>query len=49
MAQTNKSNFSFLYEHWAFLQSDAQQVEAYALRDPRAASIYARHTPYLWH
>ncbi len=40
----NKSNFSFLSEHWAFLQSDARQVETYALRDPRAASIYARRT-----
>ncbi len=38
------SNFSFLKEHWAFLLQDAQQVEAYALRDPRAASIYARRT-----
>ncbi len=40
----NKSNFSFLSEHWGFLQQDAQQVESYALRDPRAASIYARRT-----
>jgi len=40
----NKSNFSFLSGHWAFLQSDARQVETYALRDPRAASIYARRT-----
>ncbi|MBN4079334.1 DEAD/DEAH box helicase family protein [Beggiatoa alba] len=38
------SNFSFLKEHWAFLLQDAQQVEGYALRDPRAASIYARRT-----
>lgn len=38
------SNFSFLKEHWAFLLQDAQQVENYALRDPRAASIYARRT-----
>ena len=44
MEQTNKSNFSFLTEHWNFLQQDAQQVESYALRDPRAASIYARRT-----
>jgi len=40
----NKSNFSFLTEHWSFLLQDAQQVESYALRDPRAASIYARRT-----
>lgn len=39
-----QSNFSFLTEHWLFLQQDAQQVESYALRDPRAASIYARRT-----
>ncbi len=38
------SNFAFLKEHWAFLLQDAQQVESYALRDPRAASIYARRT-----
>ncbi len=38
------SNFSFLKEHWAFLLQDAQQVESYALRDPRAASICARRT-----
>ena len=40
----NKSNFSFLSEHWDFLLADTQQVEAYALRDPRAAAIYARRT-----
>jgi len=39
-----QSNFSFLSEHWAFLLQDAQQVESYALRDPRAAAIYARRT-----
>jgi len=39
-----QSNFDFLNEHWAFLLQDAKQVEAYALRDPRAASIYARRT-----
>ncbi len=39
-----QSNFSFLTEHWAFLLDDARQVEGYALRDPRAASIYARRT-----
>jgi len=44
MANNNKSNFSFLTEHWSFLLQDAQQVEAYALCDPRAASIYARRT-----
>jgi len=44
MANNNKSNFSFLTEHWTFLLQDAQQVEAYALCDPRAASIYARRT-----
>ena len=44
MAQTNNSNFAFLSEHWAFLLEDAQQVESYALRDPRAAAIYARRT-----
>ncbi|SFF24387.1 DEAD/DEAH box helicase family protein [Nitrosomonas sp. Nm166] len=38
------SNFGFLIEHWAFLHGDAQQVESYALRDPRAAAIYARRT-----
>ena len=38
------SNFSFLAEHWAFLLGDARQVESYALRDPRAAVIYARRT-----
>ena len=38
------SNFSFLTVHWAFLYGDAQQVERYALRDPRAAAIYARRT-----
>ncbi|MBA3755868.1 MAG: DUF4145 domain-containing protein [Nitrosomonas sp.] len=38
------SNFSFLTVHWAFLHSDAHQVEHYALRDPRAAAIYARRT-----
>ncbi len=36
------SNFSFLSQHWDFLLQDAQQVESYALRDPRAAAIYAR-------
>jgi len=40
----DNSNFSFLTEHWAFLLDDAQQVEGYALRDPRAAAIYARRT-----
>ncbi|MCU7849152.1 MAG: DEAD/DEAH box helicase family protein [Candidatus Thiodiazotropha sp. (ex Lucinoma kastoroae)] len=40
----NKSNFSFLSQHWGFLLQDAQQVESYALRDPRAAAIYARRT-----
>jgi len=44
MANNNKSNFSFLTEYWSFLLQDAQQVEAYALCDPRAASIYARRT-----
>jgi len=39
-----QSNFKFLSEHWGFLLQDAQQVESYALRDPRAASIYARRT-----
>ena len=39
-----RSNFSFLSEHWAFLLQDAQKVESYALRDPRAAAIYARRT-----
>lgn len=39
-----QSNFSFLSESWAFLLKDAQQVEGYALRDPRAAAIYARRT-----
>ena len=39
-----QSNFDFLKEHWFFLQQDARQVESYALRDPRAASIYARRT-----
>ncbi|MCP3671059.1 MAG: DEAD/DEAH box helicase family protein [Gammaproteobacteria bacterium] len=39
-----QSNFNFLSEHWAFLIEDAQQVEGYALRDPRAAAIYARRT-----
>ena len=44
-ANNNKqSNFSFLAEHWAFLLDDAMQVEGYALRDPRAAAIYARRT-----
>jgi len=38
------SNFSFLSQHWGFLLQDAQQVESYALRDPRAAAIYARRT-----
>lgn len=46
MADKNnkQSNFSFLAEHWAFLLADAGQVEKYALRDPRAAAIYARRT-----
>ncbi|MCU7805661.1 MAG: DEAD/DEAH box helicase family protein [Candidatus Thiodiazotropha sp. (ex Lucinoma borealis)] len=46
MADKNnkQSNFSFLAEHWAFLLADAGQVESYALRDPRAAAIYARRT-----
>ena len=39
-----QSNFTFLSEHWQFLLQDAQQVEGYALRDPRAAAIYARRT-----
>ena len=46
MADNNnkQSNFSFLTEHWSFLLDDARQVEGYALRDPRAAAIYARRT-----
>jgi len=45
MADNNKqSNFNFLAEHWGFLHDDARQVESYALRDPRAAAIYARRT-----
>ena len=45
MDNNNKqSNFNFLVEHWAFLLDDARQVEGYALRDPRAAAIYARRT-----
>lgn len=40
----NKSNFSFLAEHWAFLQREAQAAEKYAQADPRAAAIYARRT-----
>lgn len=40
----NKSNFEFLSEHWVFLLQDAKFVESYALRDPRAAAIYARRT-----
>ena len=40
----NNSNFSFLTEHRAFLLDDARQVEGYALRDPRAAAIFARRT-----
>ena len=46
MADNNnkQSNFNFLSEHWAFLLDDARQVEGYALRDPRAAAIYARRT-----
>ncbi|HAT8958754.1 TPA: DUF4145 domain-containing protein [Legionella pneumophila subsp. pneumophila] len=39
-----QSNFSFLLEHWDFLLQDAKYVESYALRDPRAAAIYARRT-----
>ncbi|RUR24674.1 DEAD/DEAH box helicase family protein [Legionella qingyii] len=39
-----QSNFSFLSEHWDFLLQDAKFVESYALRDPRAAAIYARRT-----
>lgn len=38
------SNFSFLSQHWGFLLDDARQVEGYALRDARAAAIYARRT-----
>jgi type I restriction enzyme, R subunit len=46
MADNNnkQSNFNFLAEHWVFLLGDAQQVESYALHDPRAAAIYARRT-----
>ncbi|MDH5547136.1 MAG: DEAD/DEAH box helicase family protein [Gammaproteobacteria bacterium] len=44
MEEKEKSNFGFLAEHWAFLLDDAGQVEAYALRDPRAAAIFARRT-----
>lgn len=46
MADNNnqQSNFTFLAKHWIFLLDDAQQVEGYALRDPRAAAIYARRT-----
>ena len=44
MADNNNSNFNFLAEHWAFLLDDARQVEGYALRDPRAAAIFARRT-----
>ena len=46
MADNNnkQSNFSFLSDHWSFLLDDARQVEGYALRDPRAAAIYARRT-----
>lgn len=40
----SKSNFTFLSQHWAFLLQDAQRVEGYAVRDPRAAAIYARRT-----
>ncbi|MFA6301680.1 MAG: DEAD/DEAH box helicase family protein [Legionella sp.] len=39
-----QSNFSFLSEHWDFLLQEARFVESYALRDPRAAAIYARRT-----
>ncbi|HAU2169457.1 TPA: DEAD/DEAH box helicase [Legionella pneumophila] len=39
-----QSNFSFLSDHWDFLLQDAKFVESYALRDPRAAAIYARRT-----
>ncbi len=39
-----QSNFSFLSEHWDFLLQEAKFVESYALRDPRAAAIYARRT-----
>ncbi|WP_292993104.1 DEAD/DEAH box helicase family protein [Nitrosomonas sp.] len=38
------SNFNFLAKHWDFLLNDARQAESYALRDPRAAAIYARRT-----
>ncbi len=44
MANNIQSNFNFLSEQWAFLLQDAQQVESYAIRDPRAAAIYARRT-----
>lgn len=45
MAGNNKqSNFTFLTKHWAFLLDDAQQVECYAMRDTRAAAIFARRT-----
>jgi len=44
MADNKESNFNFLAEHWIFLLDDARQVESYALRDPRAAAIYAHRT-----
>jgi len=44
MTLKQESNFSFLTEHWAFLLDDARQVEGYALRDPRAAAIFARRS-----
>jgi len=44
MTHNNNSNFLFLSQHWGFLLQDAQQVESYALCDPRAAAIYARRT-----
>ena len=37
-----QSNFEFLLKNWCFLYEDAQLVEEYALKDPRAAAIYAR-------
>lgn len=44
MADNKQSNFNFLADSWVFLLDDARQVESYALRDPRAAAIYARRT-----
>ncbi|MDH5682643.1 MAG: DEAD/DEAH box helicase family protein, partial [Spirochaetota bacterium] len=37
-----ESNFSFLTKQWDFLAEESRRVESYALRDPRAAAIYAR-------